>query len=229
MQAGKRKLGENMAFCWERYHLQRLCKTALIYRGKTDLVVTVSWKRSWIFNSVLIRVVEPLKVRGRMFANNLTLRYITLFYFFFPPKSKSPKSFFFLHLVPPLKKIFDFTRIHILLSLVSSFSFGRKNKKRRESYVLFRKKWKIIKIRIIVLKRFLFLFYIYYEWIIRVVKGGKSRQYKSLKLRGRNSVKISRIKFQKSKIQFSLVTSYLLYLVFPFKNSLFFSKNKRIR
>lgn len=227
MQAGKRKLGENMAFCWERYHLQRLCKTALIYRGKTDLVVTVSWKRSWIFNSVLIRVVEPLKVRGRMFANNLTLRYITLFYFFFPPKSKSPKSFFFFTSCSSVKKIFDFTRIHILLSRF--FLFIRKNKKRRESYVLFRKKWKIIKIRIIVLKRFLFLFYIYYEWIIRVVKGGKSRQYKSLKLRGRNSVKISRIKFQKSKIQFSLVTSYLLYLVFPFKNSLFFSKNKRIR
>lgn len=112
MQAGKRKLGENMAFCWERYHLQRLCKTALIYRGKTDLVVTVSWKRSWIFNSVLIRVVEPLKVRGRMFANNLTLRYITLFYFFFPPKSKSPKSFFFLHLVPPLKK---YSTLHVYI------------------------------------------------------------------------------------------------------------------
>lgn len=114
----KRKLGENMALRWERYHLQRLCKTALIYRGKTDLVVTVSWKRLWIFNSVLIRVVEPLKVRGHMSANNLALRYITLFFFFsfsFPPKSKSPKSFFYISF---LVKIFDFAYTYFVISFL---------------------------------------------------------------------------------------------------------------
>lgn len=47
-----------------------LCETTLIYRGKTDPVVTVSWKRSWIFNLVLIRGVESLGLRGHTYTSN---------------------------------------------------------------------------------------------------------------------------------------------------------------
>lgn len=125
----KRKLGENMALRWERYHLQRLCKTALIYRGKTDLVVTVSWKRLWIFNSVLIRVVEPLKVRGHMSANNLALRYITLFFFFLflsHPKVSHRKVFF------TSRSSLKYSTLHIYISLSRFFlfiPFSRKNNK----------------------------------------------------------------------------------------------------
>lgn len=134
-----RKLGENMALCWERYHLQRLCKTALIYRGKTDLVVTVSWKRSWIFNSVLIRVVEPLKVRGHMSANNLTLRYITLFIFFSSPsplKVSHRKVFFYILF---LVKTFDFACTYFVISFLP-FHSAVKNEKRELHFNLGRNK-----------------------------------------------------------------------------------------
>lgn len=92
-EIGKRKLGSTWARCRERYHLHWLCEAALIYSGKTDLVVTVSWKRSWIFNSVLIKAVEPLKARDHMSANNSALCYLFL------PFS-SPFSFLFSSSLP---------------------------------------------------------------------------------------------------------------------------------